>query len=119
MQRVIMKSKIHRATVTRANVDFEGSCGIAPELLRASDIVPGEQVHVVNATNGSRAVTYAIEAASGEVTLNGAMAHLGNPGDIVILITYAHLDANEMRHFTPTIVRVDEHNRIREQAVIA
>ena len=85
MQRVIMKSKIHRATVTRANVDFEGSCGIAAELLRASDMVPGEQVHVVNATNGSRAVTYVIEGAPGEITLNGAMAHLGSAGDIVIL----------------------------------
>ena len=62
MQRVIMKSKIHRATVTRADLDYEGSCGIAPELMRAADIVPGEQVHVVNVTNGSRAVTYVIEA---------------------------------------------------------
>ncbi|HEY6469091.1 MAG TPA: aspartate 1-decarboxylase [Candidatus Dormibacteraeota bacterium] len=119
MQRVIMKSKIHRATVTRANVDFEGSCGIAAELLRASDIVPGEQVHVVNATNGSRAVTYAIEGAPGEITLNGAMAHLGSAGDVVILITYAQFDENELRDFTPTIVRVDAHNRIREQAAIA
>jgi aspartate 1-decarboxylase len=82
-------------------------------------MVPGEQVHVVNATNGSRAVTYVIEAAPGEVTLNGAMAHLGSAGDVVILITYAHLDENEMRSFTPTVVRVDAHNRVREQAAIA
>jgi aspartate 1-decarboxylase len=119
MQRVIMKSKIHRATVTRADLDFAGSCGIAPELLRASDIVPGEQVHVVNVTNGSRAVTYVIEAKPGEITLNGAMAHLGSAGDIVILITYAQLDERELRDFVPTIVHVDAHNRTREQAAIA
>jgi len=119
MQRVIMKSKIHRATVTRAALDFEGSCGIAPELMRAADIVPGEQVHVVNATNGSRAVTDAIEAASGEVTLNGAMAHLGSAGDTVILITYAQLDERELRDFAPTIVRVDANNRVRQQTAIA
>ena len=119
MQRVIMKSKIHRATVTRAAVDFEGSCGIAPELMHAADIVPGEQIHVVNATNGSRAVTYVIEAEPGEVTLNGAMAHLGSAGDIVILITYAQMDDRELRDFAPTIVRVDAANRLREQAAIA
>jgi aspartate 1-decarboxylase len=119
MQRVIMKSKIHRATVTRANVDFEGSCGIGPELMRAADMVAGEQVHVVNTTNGSRAVTYVFEAAPGEVTLNGAMAHLGSPGDVVILVTYAQFDESELRDFTPTTVRVDEHNHIREQAAIA
>lgn len=119
MQRVIMKSKIHRATVTRAAVDFEGSCGIAPELMRASDMVAGEQVHVVNATNGSRAVTYVIEGKPGEISLNGAMAHLGSVGDLVILITYAQLDEAEMRTFKPTVVHVDANNRIREQAAIA
>jgi aspartate 1-decarboxylase len=119
MQRVIMKSKIHRATVTRASIDFEGSCGIAPELMRAADMVAGEQVHVVNATNGSRAVTYVIEAAPGEISLNGAMAHLGSAGDVVILITYAQMDERELRDFKPTIVRVDAHNRVREQAAIA
>ncbi len=119
MQRVIMKSKIHRATVTRAAIDFEGSCGIAPELMRAADMVAGEQVYVVNATNGSRAVTYVIEAAPGEISLNGAMAHLGSAGDVVILVTYAHMDESELRDFTPTIVRVDADNRVREQAAIA
>lgn len=119
MQRVIMKSKIHRATVTRAALDYEGSCGIAPDLLRAADMVVGEQVHVVNVTNGSRAVTYVIEGAPGEITLNGAMAHLGSAGDIVILVTYAHMDERELRDFTPTIVHVDADNRVREQAAIA
>ncbi|MGA7988242.1 MAG: aspartate 1-decarboxylase [Candidatus Dormiibacterota bacterium] len=119
MQRVIMKSKIHRATVTRATLDFEGSCGIAPELMRASDMVAGEQVHVVNVTNGSRAVTYVIEGQPGEISLNGAMAHLGSAGDVVILITYAQLDEQEMREFKPTVVHVDSNNRVREQAAIA
>jgi aspartate 1-decarboxylase len=119
MQRVIMKSKIHRATVTRADLDYVGSCGIAPELMRAADIVPGEQVHVVNVTNGSRAVTYVIEGKPGEISLNGAMAHLGSAGDVVILVTYAQLDERELRDFAPTIVHVDTQNRIREQAAIA
>jgi aspartate 1-decarboxylase len=119
MQRVIMKSRIHRATVTRASVDFVGSCGIAPELMRAADMVPGEQVHVVNVTNGSRAVTYVIEGKPGEISLNGAMAHLGSVGDLVVLVTYAHLDEQEMRDFKPTVVHVDAHNDIREQAAIA
>ena len=100
-------------------LDYEGSCGIAPELMRAADMVVGEQVHVVNVTNGSRAITYVIEGAPGEITLNGAMAHLGKPGDIVILVTYAHMDERELRDFTPTLVRVDADNRIREQAAIA
>jgi len=119
MQRVVMKSKIHRATVTRADLDYEGSCGIAPELMRAADMVPGEQVHVVNVTNGSRAVTYVIEANPGEITLNGAMAHLGGAGDVVILITYAQVDEQELRDFVPTVVHVDKQNRVREQAAIA
>ena len=119
MQRVIMKSKIHRATVTRADLDYEGSCGVAPDLLQAADMVPGEQVHVVNVTNGSRAVTYVIEAGPGEITLNGGMAHLGSPGDIVIILAYAHLDEAELRDFVPTVVHVDAHNRVREQAAIA
>ena len=74
MRRTVMKSKIHRATVTRADLDYEGSCGIDVDLLREADIVPGEQVHVVNLANGSRAITYVIEAGPGEITLNGAMA---------------------------------------------
>jgi aspartate 1-decarboxylase len=119
MQRVIMKSKIHRATVTRSVVDSEGSCGIAPDLMRAADMVAGEQVHVVNVTNGSRAITYVIEANSGEITLNGAMAHLGSAGDVVILITYAHMDERELGDFVPAVVRVDANNRMREQAAIA
>ncbi|HKR98706.1 MAG TPA: aspartate 1-decarboxylase, partial [Candidatus Dormibacteraeota bacterium] len=96
MHRVLMKSKIHRATVTRADPDYEGSCGIDPALMRAADILPGEQLHVVNVTNGSRAVTYAIEGAAGEISLNGAMALVGGAGDVVILITYAHVAQDEL-----------------------
>ena len=111
MQRVLMKSKIHRATVTRADLHYEGSCGLDPELMRLADIVPGEQLHIVNITNGSRAITYAIEGEPGEVALNGAMAHIGEAGDLVILITYAHLDESERASFRPRVVMVDQHNR--------
>ena len=111
MQRVLMKSKIHRATVTRADLHYEGSCGIDPELMRLADVVPGEQLHIVNISNGSRAVTYAIEGGPGEVALNGAMAHIGEPGDLVILITYASVDESERAGFRPRVVMVDEHNR--------
>jgi aspartate 1-decarboxylase len=113
VQRVLMKSKIHRATVTRADLHYEGSCGIDPELMRLADIVPGEQLHIVNVSNGSRAVTYAIEGGPGEVALNGAMAHIGEPGDLVILITYATVDEQERASFQPRVVMVDGRNRLR------
>jgi len=108
-----MKSKIHRATVTRADLHYEGSCSIDPELMRLADIVEGEQVHILNVTNGSRAVTYAIEGGRGEFALNGAMAHIGDAGDLVILITYAQLDGEELESFVPRVVRVDARNRPR------
>jgi aspartate 1-decarboxylase len=113
VQRTIMKSKIHRATVTRADLHYEGSCGIDTELMRAADIAPGEQVHIVNVSNGSRAVTYAIEGGPGEIALNGAMAHIGEPGDLVILITYAQLDEEELRTHAPRVLQVDAANRVR------
>ena len=109
-----MKSKIHRATVTRADLDYEGSCSLGAELLQASGIAVGEQVHIVNVTNGSRAVTYAIEGGAGEVALNGAMAHIGSPGDIVIVIAYAQLEEAEVGQFRPRIVHVGEGNRVLE-----
>lgn len=115
MQRTVLKSKIHRATVTRADLDYEGSCSIGPELLEAADILPGEQVHVVNVSNGSRAVTYAIEGTPGEIGLNGAIAHLGDVGDLVILITYVQIDEAEVRDFAPRIVHVDAQNRARAE----
>jgi aspartate 1-decarboxylase len=118
MHRVLMKSKIHRATVTRADRDYEGSCGIDAVLLEAAGVLPGEQVHVVNVSNGSRAVTYAIEAGPGEITLNGAMAQLGAPGDTVILITYGWLSDDELAGFRPRVVHVDADNRIREHVSV-
>ena len=116
MQRTVMKSKVHRATVTRADLHYEGSCSIDTELMRAADIVVGEQLHIVNVSNGSRAVTYAIEGAPGEVALNGAMAHIGEPGDTVILITYAQYDDAELATHTPRVIQVDATNRMRVKA---
>jgi aspartate 1-decarboxylase len=111
VQRVLMKSKIHRATVTRADLHYEGSCSIDPELMRLADIVVGEQLHIVNVNNGSRAITYAIEGTPGEVALNGAMAHIGEVGDLVILITYAQVDEAERASFHAKVVHVDGRNR--------
>ena len=113
MQRVLMKSKIHRATVTRADLHYEGSCSIDPALMKLADIVVGEQLHIVNVNNGSRAITYAIEGEPGEVALNGAMAHIGEPGDLVILITYASVEEGEVAAFRPRVVHVDARNRPR------
>jgi aspartate 1-decarboxylase len=109
---MMFKSKIHRATVTDANLNYEGSITLDRELLRAADILPGEQVHVVNVNNGERLVTYAIEGGPGEVCLNGAAARRASPGDVVIVITYAQLADAELAGYHPTVVRVDAHNRI-------
>jgi aspartate 1-decarboxylase len=119
MQRVVLRAKIHRATVTDANLDYEGSCAIGPELLAAADIVPGEQLHIVNVTNGSRAVTYAIEGPPGHVGLNGAMAHIGGRGDIVIIIAYAQLTDDELATHRPRVVLVDADNRVREEVAVS
>jgi aspartate 1-decarboxylase len=118
VQRIVLKSKIHRATVTRADLAYEGSCSIDTELMRLADIVPGEQIHVVNVTNGSRAVTYAIEGGPGEIGLNGAIAHIGSQGDVVILITYANYDEAELRGHAPRVVQVDAGNRARTEALV-
>jgi aspartate 1-decarboxylase len=116
VQRVLMKSKIHRATVTRADLHYEGSCSIDPQLMKLADIVVGEQLHIVNVNNGSRAITYAIEGEPGEIALNGAMAHIGEPGDLVILITYAQVEESERAAFQPRVVHVDARNRPRPKA---
>jgi aspartate 1-decarboxylase len=118
VHRTLMKSKIHRATVTSADLDYEGSCGIDAELMREADVVVGEQLHIVNITNGSRAVTYAIEGGPGEIALNGAMAHIGSPGDLIILITYAQVADSEMAAFRPRVVHVDARNRPRRPAAV-
>lgn len=112
----MLKSKIHRATVTEANVEYEGSVTIDPVLLRAADIVPYEQVQIYDCTNGDRLTTYAIEGepGSGVVCINGAAAHRVKPGDRVIIASYAQVDDAEVRSWRATRVFVDDRNRIRE-----
>lgn len=113
----VCKSKIHRATVTDANLHYTGSLTIDYDLMEQAGIVPYEKVHVVNVNNGARFETYAIkgERGSGTICMNGAAARLGQPGDLIIIITYAFFDASKMDpDYEPTVVHVDEANRIRE-----
>ena len=110
--RVMLKSKIHRATVTDANLNYEGSITIDRKLMQAADILPYEQVHVVDVNNGNRLVTYAIEGESGEICLNGAAARLVHKGDIVIILAYPNVMENELHDFHPTLVYVDAKNQI-------
>jgi aspartate 1-decarboxylase len=112
--RNMLKSKIHRATCTGADVNYEGSITLDPVLMEAADILPHEQVHVVDCNNGSRLVTYAIEGTrgAGEVVLNGAAARLVNPGDIVIILSYEQLTEDELDGYAPKLIYVDGDNRI-------
>jgi len=112
--RTMLKSKIHRATVTAADVNYEGSVTIDPILMQAADILPFEQVHVVDVNNGARLVTYAIEgtAGKGEIVLNGAAARLVNPGDIVIILTYSQVEESEQSSHSLKLVYVDGQNQI-------
>ena len=114
MRRSFFKSKIHRATVTHADLDYEGSVSIDEDLLDAAGIWPYEQVHIWNITRGTRLTTYAIqgERGSGVISVNGAAAHLNKPGDLVILATFAELEESEARAHRPTVVLVDRHNKI-------
>jgi aspartate 1-decarboxylase len=116
MHRFMLKSKIHRATVTHADLHYEGSLTVDVELLRAADIVPYEQVHVWNVTRGGRIRTYAMagEAGSGVICANGAAAHLVQPGDLIIIATFTLLDDAAAQDFRPRIVLVDEKNRVRD-----
>lgn len=111
----IMKSKIHRATVTDANLNYIGSITIDKELMKAADIIENEKVQIVNINNGNRFETYAIagEPNSGTICLNGAAARLVQPGDTVIIITYAMMTKEEAAGFKPYIVYVDENNEIK------
>ena len=119
--RTMLKSKIHRATVTETNINYEGSITVDTRLLEAADILPYEQVQVLNINNGARFATYAIEgkADSGEICLNGAAARLAVPGDIVIILTYNQVKEEEARDFTPTLVHVDAKNAITEIKKVA
>jgi len=112
--RIMLKSKIHRAHVTDANIDYEGSITIDRKLMQAADILPYEQVQVLNVNNGARFATYAIEGeeGSGEICLNGAAARLVVNGDIVIILSYYHVADDEAGNFRPKMVYVDANNTI-------
>ena len=116
MLRSMCKSKIHRATVTAAELHYPGSLTIDADLMDAADIVPFERVQVVNINNGARFETYAItgDRGRGEICLNGAAARLGQPGDLVIIITYVMMEDAESRGHKPIVVHVDEKNRMTE-----
>ena len=118
MKLSIFKSKIHRATVTHADVDYEGSVTVDSSLLKAADILPHEAVHIWNVTRGSRVVTYVLEGPpdSGVLCVNGAAAHRNRPGDLVILATFADMTPEEARTHVPIVVLVDEKNRIRDES---
>jgi len=119
--RVMLKSKIHRARVTETNIDYEGSITIDTKLMEAADILPYEQVEVLDINNGARFTTYAIEgkAGSGEICLNGAAARLAVTGDTVIILSYSHVEDEEAQNFTPTLVYVDANNAITEIKKVA
>jgi aspartate 1-decarboxylase len=115
MLRVMMKSKIHRASITQAELHYEGSLTISAELMRAADILPYEMVHVYNVSNGNRFETYAIEGEenSGVICLNGAAARKGAVGDLIIITTYATYEAAELEQHHPKVVMVDRHNCLK------
>ena len=112
--RTMLKSKIHRATVTGADVNYEGSVSLDPVLMEAADILPYEQVDVLDINNGARLTTYAIEGVhgSGQVVINGAAARLVSAGDLVIVLTYRQVQEAESCSHRPTLVYVDQNNRI-------
>lgn len=114
----MLKAKLHRATVTQADLDYEGSIAIDRDLLDASGILPNEQVDVLNITNGARFTTYAIEAPRGSkvIGVNGAAARLVQKNDLVIVVTYCQMPAEEARNYAPTVVLLDEGNLIKKAA---
>lgn len=113
MQLNVFKSKIHRATVTHADLEYEGSVTVDSDLLDAAEILPYEAIHIWNVTRGSRLMTYALPGprGSGAICVNGAAAHLNKPGDLVILATFAEMTREEARKHRPVVVRVDAENR--------
>jgi len=114
VMRIMMKSKIHRATVTQADLDYVGSVTLDAALMEAADLLEGEQVAIVDITNGARIETYVIPGprGSGVIGINGAAAHLVHPNDLVIIMSYAMMSDAEARALQPTVVHVDEQNRI-------
>jgi len=106
----MLKSKIHRASVTDANINYEGSITIDRKLMEEADILHYEQVEVLNLNNGARFTTYAIDGEKGEICLNGAAARLAIKGDIVIILSYCHVEDSEARNFIPKLIYVDAQN---------
>jgi aspartate 1-decarboxylase len=116
MRRRMFLSKIHRAVVTHADLDYEGSCTIDADLMDTADILPNQELHIWNITRGSRLVTYALPGprGSGVICINGAAAHFNQPGDMVILATFGELDNEEAKKHEPIVVRVDKNNHAVE-----
>jgi aspartate 1-decarboxylase len=116
MQITLLRSKLHHARVTHSELEYEGSCAIDGHLLEAANIREYEQIQIYNLANGERFITYAIRAEedSGIISINGAAAHKANPGDRVIICTYAMLSQQEAAAFKPTLIYLDEHNRIKD-----
>jgi len=112
--RTMLKSKIHRACVTETNINYEGSITIDKKLMAEADILPYEQVQVLNLNNGARFDTYAIEGENGEICINGAAARLAIKGDIVLILSYCHVDDDEAHNIIPKLVYVDANNTITE-----
>jgi aspartate 1-decarboxylase len=114
MQLTLLKSKLHRACVTHAELDYEGSCAIDSELMRLARIREYEQIQIYNVTNGERFTTYAIRADAGTriISINGAAAHKASPGDRIIICTYAAMQEAEAEHYKPALVYLDERNRV-------
>lgn len=117
MQRIMLKSKLHRVHVTHSELHYEGSCAIDEELLDAANIREYEQISIYNVTNGERFSTYAIRAErhSGIISVNGAAAHKAHPQDIIIIASFANYDETELANYSPQLVYVDQHNRIQSQ----
>ena len=114
MQKTMLKSKLHRVTVTHSELEYEGSCAIDSALLKAANIEEYEQISIYNIDNGERFTTYAIQAEknSGIISINGAAAHKANPGDKLIIVTYANYEQDELEKYKPLLVYVDESNKI-------
>jgi aspartate 1-decarboxylase len=114
VRRTLMKSKLHRATVTQADLDYIGSVTIDRDLMDAADLLPNERVQVLDVTNGARLETYVIEGerGSGVIGINGAAAHLVHPGDVVLIVSFAEFEEDEARAWEPTVVLLDAENRI-------
>jgi aspartate 1-decarboxylase len=120
MQLTLLKAKLHQARVTHAEPDYDGSCAIDEKLLELSGIIPFEQIHIYNISNGERFITYAIraEAGSGIISVNGAAAHKASPGDSVIICAYGQLSQTQAQIFEPKLVYLDENNQVRRTSGI-